>query len=164
MKPIGDEVPLELATTIETTPGEEAGGMLTAMVLGDTTVTAEPDRTVEPNETVTPGVKFSPVITAVPPPPRGEESGVTEVVTGNCARWRITTLLEVSPTASHDDSAVQLTPLTLRTSEGEFWMIHDVPLKYSPIITPELPIPVASQDNFEIHDTLAKLDTLTGNC
>lgn len=155
---------MELATTIGTTPGEEAGGTVTAMVLEDTTVTAEPDRTVEPNETVTPGAKFSPVITTVPPPPRGDESGITEIVIGNCARWRITTLLEVSPIASHDDSVVQLTPFTLRTSEGEFWIIHDVPLKYSPIIDPELLTPTASQNDFEIHDTLARLDTVTGNC
>lgn len=51
---------------------------MTAIVLEDITVTAEPDRTMEPNDTVIPGAKFAPVITAVPPPPRGEDVGIVD--------------------------------------------------------------------------------------
>jgi hypothetical protein len=58
-----------------------AGGIVAVILVEDTTVVAV--AVIDPNATVAPEVKLAPMIVAVPPPERGEESGVIEVMVGD---------------------------------------------------------------------------------
>ena len=53
---------------------------MAVILVEDTTVVAV--AVIDPNATVAPEVKLVPMIVAVPPPERGEESGVIEVMVG----------------------------------------------------------------------------------
>ena len=54
---------------------------MVVILVGDTTVVAV--AVMDPNITVVSEAKLYPMIVAVPPPERGEESGVIEVMVGN---------------------------------------------------------------------------------
>ena len=76
------------------------------ILVEDTTVVAV--AVMDPNITVESEAKLYPMIVAVPPPERGEESGVIEVMV--VAVVRITMSLKVYPTASQKLAEAHDTP------------------------------------------------------
>ena len=134
MNPDPAEVFPEDITVTSTSPGLVAGGIVAVILVEDTTVVAV--AVMDPNITVASEAKLYPMIVAVPPPERGEESGVIEVMV--VAVVRITMSLKVPPTASQELAEIHDTPLSTFTPEGRVWFVQVVPFHESAMPT-ELP-------------------------
>ena len=80
MNPDPAEVFPEDITVTSTSPGLDPAGIVTVISVEDTTFTL--DAGVEPKFTEDSPERSVPMIVAVPPPARGEESGVIEMIVG----------------------------------------------------------------------------------
>jgi hypothetical protein len=108
MNPDPTEVFPDAVTVTSTSPGVVAAGIVAVISVGDTTFTLE--AATEPKFTEdAPETKLLPIIVAVPPPARDEESGVMEVIVVAVV-VRIIVPLELYPTASQDVDETQDTP------------------------------------------------------
>ena len=131
MNPDPAEVTPEIVTVTSTSPGLDPGGIVTVISSEDTTVVVV--AVMDPNITAAPGAKLVPMIVAVPPPARGEEFGVMEVMVR--AVVSMTLLSELPPTASQKFVERHDTPLSSPTVEGRDWLVQVVPFHES--ATPE---------------------------